>query len=671
MEEGAPILFGDLNKNICQECGLPLIIYSYEKIFINKDEEKIKIKLFCQNEEHKEIKEFNLEDYKLIINGSLDKICRCTLCNKILQDTNQIPYYCYTCQKIICSECLNDKHDKEHKNCFKFEELNNKCLKHSEQRNENDFYCLTCKKNMCQECLLNDLEHTRNHDVKKKNIIKNEINIIRNIENIKIEQEENQKKRYILTKQLENLENKIYFNEFLLSNQNNYYHLFLKDLNKIIIKENKFDNLNNKENNNNNNKDLTAINVIYYDQNIIFPGMDIINDCQTIQSSTKGTIILVNDLINLNLLLKNIKKNNMNSKFILIVNGSAADNVINYIKKSEYKSYFINACIYTSNLNKYSVIKNKHSDFVEKICIDCLEITTFVKNNFEKNKTKNEKFSINILINFNTYKQQYYLLHKELSTFYGDETSESFNSNISEINEFIQNLNLAKEKKDNIMSCFQNFCELQNKDYKKIIISYLKNDDFSKLFNSLLMKKDISDYKKIAYFAGNLMHSLVQYGKKEKKGINNEKSYYKGMQLNIIDLLEYLKNRNFNITFPYFFSMSDNNKFAEITSKRNLSEKERKEKEYYSVIMKIDYLYDSGYEPSIIDLKDLAQYPDEEEFILLPFTFLTLNTINIDSNKFIADIEMQIIGKKEILETKIKESKTLVFDKKNKIMIPS
>ena len=141
------------------------------------------------------------------------------------------------------------------------------------------------------------------------------------------------------------------------------------------------------------------------------------------------------------------------------------------------------------------------------------------------------------------------------------------------------------------------------------------------------------------------------------------------MKLNIFEVLELLKNRNLEITFPYFFSMVNKKEFVEISSKRNISSKERKAKEYYSVIMTIKYSYDSGYEPCIINLKDLMQYPDEEEkFILLPFTFLELTAIEIDSNKYTANVELEIIGKKEILEYKIKESKTIEFDKNQIIM---
>jgi hypothetical protein len=45
-----------------------------------------------------------------------------------------------------------------------------------------------------------------------------------------------------------------------------------------------------------------------------------------------------------------------------------------------------------------------------------------------------------------------------------------------------------------------------------------------------------------------------------------------------------------------------------------------------------------------------------------------LKSIRIDSSKYIADLELDILGKKEILENKIKESKTIEFDEKQNIM---
>ena len=694
MESDAPMVSGDLNKIICQECGLPLNVYSYEKINPNTDEEKIKIKLFCQNLDHKTINELDFEDYQALINISMLNKCKCISCNKLLLNKDDSPNYCYICKKIICSDCLENKHDKGHKNIFQYKELDNKCLNHFGDKNEFEYYCLICKKKLCSDCILKNVEHCTEHKVKEISSVKRDI--IKPIVNIQKEQENNINNKNILIKKLKNLENKINFNDFLEKEKYNYFHLFLDNNNSILSNNNQIKNeqgislslinnsinnnnvankqdinqINNNINNNNinDNKGINGVNVLYLDENIKYGSSEIINDCKRIQIQTQGSVILINDLINFDFTLKNLIKSKTKSKFILIVNGSSADNAVNLIKKNNYTSLFISGIIYTGNLNKYEKIKEKHSDIIGTICIDCESIINFINNAFQK--TKCEKYNINnSLINYYLYKTEYFPLHKEISLFYGDESENTFTAHYQMINDFIQKENYPNNIKENFLRCSQNFIELKNKNYTKIIICYLKDDNFSKILNTLLNKKDYSIYTKIGYFVGNLMHSLVQYGKKAKKAINSGTTFYKGLQLNIIELLEYLKNEMNIITFPYFLSMVTKKDFAENTSKRNISDKTRKTKEFYSVIMKINYLYDSGYEPSAFNLKDLAQYPDEEEYILLPFTFLELKKVNIDSNKFTADIELDIIGKKEILENKIKESKTVEHNKKNKIMV--
>ena len=687
MENSAPLLSGDLNNNICQECGLPLRIYSYERINPNTDLEKIKLKLYCQNLEHKKINEIDFENYQDFIDEYLNKMCKCVLCNKIIQNTNETFYYCYTCHKIICDECLNNKHEKEHKNVFKYEDINNKCLKHFDDKNDIIYYCNICRINLCQNCILEDFEHIKKHNVKEIKVLKENNNNNHNIINIKKQQDNNKRERELLLEKLKKVNTRISFNEFLLKEQNNYFHLFDDNnninnnninnipppiqndhqlMNKNIVNINAIDNY---VDNNLNNNELNSINILYHDENIKYEGMDIINDCLKIQNDTKGSLILCNDLINLDLILKNFVNKKIKSKFVLIANGSSSENVIKFIKKNNYKSLFIGACIYTANLNKYSKIKENNKDFIDIICIDPDSLIIFIKNCFEKIKVENERFYINLLINFYTYKTEYNALHRELSNFYGDESEKTFSLNYSIIQDFINKGEYSNEIKKSFLDCCKNFSELSKKNYVNIIMHYLKDDNFSKTLNLLLMKKDLSVNIKIGYFAGNLMHCLVEYGRKMKKGVNSKTTFYKGLNLNIIDLLEFLKNRNLNITFPYFLSITTKKDLAKISSKIDKSNKEKKEKDLYSVFMKIDYLYDKGYEPCIFELNDIVPYPDEEEYILLPFTFLRINKIKIDSNQFTADIELTVIGKKEILEYKIKQSHKMEYDSKNKIMI--
>ena len=109
------------------------------------------------------------------------------------------------------------------------------------------------------------------------------------------------------------------------------------------------------------------------------------------------------------------------------------------------------------------------------------------------------------------------------------------------------------------------------------------------------------------------------------------------MQLNIIELLEFLKNFYHKVTFPYFFSMTTKKYLAEITSKRNIALNERNEQDLFSVIF--TYIHDNS--SCVIEVKDLSEYPEEEEYILLPFSFFFVSKINIDTKNYMADIELK------------------------------
>ena len=58
-----------LNKIICKECGLPLIINSYEMM----EPKKLIIKFNCTNPNHKKVN-IDFEDFKKLINNNLNNI---------------------------------------------------------------------------------------------------------------------------------------------------------------------------------------------------------------------------------------------------------------------------------------------------------------------------------------------------------------------------------------------------------------------------------------------------------------------------------------------------------------------------------------------------------------------------------------------------------------------
>ena len=662
MEDNNNLEINNLSQIICRKCGLPLILYSYKE---NQDSNQVKIQmqLKCQNNEHTKTKEIDFEEYYNLLKKYPHKVCKCMNCNKILIN-NKNAFYCYNCKQIICSFCLNGhKNGKNHSNIKEFYLLKNKCLIHYNNGNGNDitYCCLKCKQNLCLECKKNDSKHLNN---------------IKSIDEIISDEDNNnsqiQKEMDDLSKKFKILEKKKLFQDFI--KKNNAFYL-LKDNNNSVdsslkifinpyfninnnINNNTNNNINNINKNTNNNINYNTYNNIHnniknYPINIIYYNdhnkTKLNTECEIFRNATKGNIILTNDQNNLELVLKYIIKNNKKNKFFLIVNGRSAEKTINFINNNnnnKYRELFIYAFIFTKN-GDYENLKNKHKNFIKEIFTNGNDIFKIINNHFENIYLINKEFYINSIINEYLIRDKYLRsLYKELSSYYGKNPPNNFLSNMKD---FLQNIEFPNEIVNHLINKFEMFINNFD-DYKDVIRNYLNDLYFAKIINSLLNKKEISIFKEIGYYAGNLMYSLVKYGKNENKGIKDKKTFYCGMELNIIEMMEFLKNKKNKITFPYFFSMTTNEDWAYNSSKRDRSKEERQEKELYSVKMKINYSPSLNYEPCIFEVKDLSLSPDAEEYILLPFTYIDLFSIDINSEEYSADIQLNITDKNAIFE---------------------
>ena len=638
-----------IGKIFCQQCGLPMVINSYEIKNENKQSEIIIIKLKCKNYAHTLISEMNFENYYELLKKNYNKFCKCKFCNSILHKDIK---YCIHCNSIICENCCKiDK--KTHNKIIDQKDLKNKCLLHINEDKNNLYYCIICKREMCEKCISSDEEHLRNNKIgyicKLKDFAKNQSDIIK----IKAENES-------LLKQIKILQKKIIFNEILLKEfeNNNNLNLINLDLFNKNIKEKELFNIGVLGN-------AKPINIIYHDSNFKQNGFyksSKLKDCKKFEFGTKGNVIMTDDISNLTLLLKYISKSNSKSKFFLIVNGAAAEKVIYLIKENNYKPLFISSYIYTKHPEYLNELLKNNSDLIKGIFTSPNKIVEFINNSSNNLTIDNEKYYVNPIISIDeaTKKMldEYSNLYKEISESYGDESQNAFTTNMLTVKSFVENEKYSDEIKSDLIEGFQTFSLLPQKNYEKIISCYLKDINFSKILNLLLEKKDILIYKRIKYFVGNLMHSIVQYGKKMKRGVvQNNSTFYKGLELNIIEFLEFLKNKEKIITFPSFLSVTKKKEYAELSSKRFSHLEGKNNIELYSVILTFKYFHQKDYEPSIYELKDLLVFPDEEEHVILPFTYMKVKEIITDSEKRICDIELEIIGNKEILEKKIEDKK--------------
>ena len=63
-----------------------------------------------------------------------------------------------------------------------------------------------------------------------------------------------------------------------------------------------------------------------------------------------------------------------------------------------------------------------------------------------------------------------------------------------------------------------------------------------------------------------------------------------------------------------------------------------------------------------INVQRESKYKKEKEILFQPFSFYYVKNVNFDYKNYLADIELETIVKKEILEEKIRIGKKVIYD---------
>ena len=119
---------------------------------------------------------------------------------------------------------------------------------------------------------------------------------------------------------------------------------------------------------------------------------------------------------------------------------------------------------------------------------------------------------------------------------------------------------------------------------------------------------------------------------------------------------------------PYFTSVIEIFKVAENFSGRKNAQSLYTLKKRFSVILFITNYYKKDWISNGVDIEDVSQYPGEKEIIFLPFSFFYVRDVQIDLMNYKADIYLETIGKKEILEKQIKIGKEINYNEREKMM---
>ena len=203
---------------------------------------------------------------------------------------------------------------------------------------------------------------------------------------------------------------------------------------------------------------------------------------------------------------------------------------------------------------------------------------------------------------------------------------------------------------------------------KLIIKEYTKNTFYAELNRWAMDNFNLNLNESVPYFIARLMHSLNEYAKRENKFINEKKTIFRGIKIPYTSLLEYERAVDKIIIFSAFTSTSEKEKFALNWASRKDSKELFEANKLFSIIYYITNLYENRWISNGINVQELAKYKDEKEYVFQPFSFYYIEKVDIDLQKYTADIYLKTIGKTEILEEKIRLGKLIEYNKEKNII---
>ena len=444
------------------------------------------------------------------------------------------------------------------------------------------------------------------------------------------------------------------------------------------------------------------INLIYFNDN---PYNSIKSEIEKFKNETNGLFIFCNSLESFEDVIQMISSDNKNNcDFCLISNGKSFLDIMNYIKdikeKENKKFEFKKICIFCFNKENYLSYLNQYNN-LEGIYTTEEEVIQFIENN-SYNETKVYK-SLKIMT-FENYSKKYYKIHHIISKYYREDPGDNFSKFYNIIKEEFQNNNelLKTFKKFEIQTNSQNATELI-KDYteegneclykvfntkwllnfekwsldKKVSKGWLDRiKNFLAKLNFFNRKKNvINEYlysEKKAYFIGQFMFKvnfkIIEEMNNHNKFYNKkELKLYRGMILDNIETLSYPIELGKIITFPTFISTSQDENIAKIRFAKIEDIDMKKQEHKYSIIFNITIKQNMDFFPLYFKISE-TYYKDEEEFLFNPFTFFKIQDYKFDYSNKNLFLELEAIGRKEILELHLDERHKLIYNEEKNIV---
>ena len=440
-----------------------------------------------------------------------------------------------------------------------------------------------------------------------------------------------------------------------------------------LVKGGHFPDIMNIPNGSTNEGEEVFNNIIYYDENKDFRE-NVYKDSDFFERITPGAFILCSDMESLELIKDEVVKQYKREKktiFNLITTGKTCDKIMEYLNKNkDLKNCIANACVFCFNLGTWSKLLNKYNNILRGVYNIQTQVAEFIK----KYSSKDIKpFPLTKLITLADYNNKYKDRHKKISEFYGNMSVEDYKKHLEEMKKLIKTeaeKNALKKQQNVLLGGFMTF-EIKNDLalLNKLIIKEYTKETFYGDLNRWLMNSKMNSYDTIAYFTSRLMYSLNNYGKENKMYYDKDNTTLRrGIKIPYSCLLPYIRAVGKVILLSSFTSTSENEITARNFSGRDVAEKQYKKNNIFSVIYIIHNNYKNNWVSNGINVQNESAYKSEKEILYQPFSFYLVKKVNIDIKNYIADIYLETVGKKEILEEKIKKGKSIEYNKSAQIM---
>jgi len=299
------------------------------------------------------------------------------------------------------------------------------------------------------------------------------------------------------------------------------------------------------------------------------------------------------------------------------------------------------------------------------------EVLNFIK--FFSSK-EIEPYNVAKIITLKDYLEKYKDLHIKISHYYFNCLHNSyifeyfFEKMKLLIEQEIEDNKLLNKDKDKVLKRFLTF--RYAKDLDGCIDNIVEGcADYSIYLdlNKWLMNPNFNSFEVVAYFAAILMYSLNKYAKENKEYYDFNQTIFGGYKLHYSDILLYERAKGKIIALSSFIDTFEVIKVAELFADReNANQYHFSNK--FSVIFYIKNNFKKGWISNGIRVSKISVCPSEKKVIYQPFSFYYVKDVKIDLENYKADIYLETIGKKEILEEKIKLGKEIKYNEKEKIM---